>query len=261
MSAGTWPARTGVRSPGATAGTASRSTSPPPSRRWRPCARRRPGTNGRPNCRRSRSRSPRRRTSPSTMRRSPPMPTSASPVSSCCRRGTGPAAPTPRSGSSRSSAPASTATPPRPTVIGDRPHGAAAGGTAADAAIDRRTVEVYERGGRLPPAPPVLAPSGSPRCGAAPGGRVRIDLGSPGHDLAHLGTPTVAADAAPAMVAEAGGTIRTPALVADLAALLLRRGSVAGVWASKRLQHVARPGCRWPWPGCTGRWTAAACST
>jgi TDG/mug DNA glycosylase family protein len=130
-------------------------------------------------------------------------------------------------------------------VIGDRQHGAAAGGTAADAAIDRRTVEVYERAAadyrrrRRSYAPERVAAFAA----RLPVGGVRIDLGcGPGHDLAHLGTPTVAADAAPAMVAEARRHHPgTPALVADLAALPLRRGSVAGVWASKCLQHVARP--------------------
>jgi TDG/mug DNA glycosylase family protein len=74
-------------------------------------------------------------------------------------------------------------------------------------------------------------------------GGVRLDLGSgPGHYLPHLGRPVVAVDAAPAMVAEARRRHPgTPGIAADLEALPLRRGSVAGVWASKSLQHVARP--------------------
>jgi double-stranded uracil-DNA glycosylase len=110
--------------------------------------------------------------------------------------------------------------------------------------MDRRTVAIYEQSAtafaeRRRAADPARARTFAAR--VAPGG-VRLDLGcGPGFDLADLGTPVVAADAAPAMVAEARrrcpGTL---GVVCDLAALPLRRGAVAGVWASRSLQHVAR---------------------
>jgi double-stranded uracil-DNA glycosylase len=110
--------------------------------------------------------------------------------------------------------------------------------------MDRRTVDVYEHGAaaygdrRRAYAPERAAAFAA----AVPDGGVRIDLGTgPGHYLPHLGTPVVALDAAPAMLTE---TRRrhpgTPAAVADLEALPLRRGAVAGVWANKVLQHVER---------------------
>jgi TDG/mug DNA glycosylase family protein len=110
--------------------------------------------------------------------------------------------------------------------------------------MDRHTVAIYERSAtdfaaRRRAADPARARSFAARI--APGG-VRVDLGcGPGFDVTDLGTPLVAADAAPAMVAE---TRRrhpgTQGVVCDLAALPLRRGAVAGVWASRSLQHVAR---------------------
>jgi TDG/mug DNA glycosylase family protein len=147
-------------------------------------------------------------------------------------------------------------------VTGRSPQTDAAIGGAGDAAIVRPTVDVYERGaaGTAMDRPTVdvyergaadyrrrrrsYAPERATAFAAGLlAGGVRIDLGcGPGHDLPHLGTPTVAVDAAPAMVAEARRHHPgTPGLVADLAALPLRPGSVAGVWASKCLQHLARP--------------------
>jgi TDG/mug DNA glycosylase family protein len=73
-----------------------------------------------------------------------------------------------------------------------------------------------------------------------PEGGVRLDLGcGPGHYLPHLGRPVVAADAAVAMLVEARrrhGPV--PAVACDLEALPVRPRSLAGVWASKCLQHV-----------------------
>jgi TDG/mug DNA glycosylase family protein len=71
---------------------------------------------------------------------------------------------------------------------------------------------------------------------------VRLDLGcGPGFYLSLMGAPVVAADAAPAMVAEARRRHPgVPAVVCDLEALPVRHGGLAGVWASKSLQHVAR---------------------
>jgi TDG/mug DNA glycosylase family protein len=76
---------------------------------------------------------------------------------------------------------------------------------------------------------------------ALPARAVRVDLGcGPGHYLPDLGRPVVAADAAAAMLLEAKRRYDdVPAVVCDLEALPVRSGSVAGVWASKCLQHVA----------------------
>jgi double-stranded uracil-DNA glycosylase len=111
--------------------------------------------------------------------------------------------------------------------------------------MDHRTVDVYEQaarayGERRRADAPERARSFA---AAVPPGGVRLDLGSgPGHYLPHLGSPVVAVDAAPAMVAEARRRHPgAPGVAADLEALPLRPGSVAGVWASKSLQHVSRP--------------------
>src|ERR687897_912131 len=76
---------------------------------------------------------------------------------------------------------------------------------------------------------------------AVPAGGWRLELGcGPGHYLPHLDRPVVAADAAVAMVAEARRRCGdVPGGACDLEALPFRRGAVAGVWASKCLQHVA----------------------
>jgi TDG/mug DNA glycosylase family protein len=110
--------------------------------------------------------------------------------------------------------------------------------------VDRGTVAVYEAGAaaygdRRRADRPERAAAFAAR---VPAGAVRLDLGSgPGHYLPHLGAPVVAADAAPAMVAEARRRHPgVPGVVCDLEALPLRRGSLGGVWASKSLQHVAR---------------------
>ena len=114
--------------------------------------------------------------------------------------------------------------------------------------MDRRTIDVYEREAvayaerRRAYAPERAAAFAA----AVRTGGVRLDLGAgPGHYLPHLGTPVVLADAAPAMLAEARrrhGPV--PALACDLEALAIRPGSLAGVWASKCLQHI--PASRLP---------------
>lgn len=110
--------------------------------------------------------------------------------------------------------------------------------------MDRRTIEVYEDGAAAyAEHRRAYAPRRAEAFAAAVApGELRLDLGAgPGHYLPHLGTPVVALDAAPAMLAEARR--RHPgslAVAADLEALPLRPGAVAGVWASKSLQHVER---------------------
>jgi len=110
--------------------------------------------------------------------------------------------------------------------------------------VDRGTVAVYEAGaaayGDRRRADRTEAAAAF--AARVPAGAVRLDLGSgPGLYLPHLGTPVVAADAAPAMVAEARRRHPgTPGVVCDLAALPVRRGGLGGVWASKSLQHLAR---------------------
>jgi double-stranded uracil-DNA glycosylase len=109
-------------------------------------------------------------------------------------------------------------------------------------AVDERTVEAYERAAaEYAERRRAYHPDRARAFAAAlPPGGVRLDLGSgPGHYVPHLGRPVVAADAAVAMLAE----VRrhhpgTPAVACDLEALPFRRGSLAGVWASKSLQHV-----------------------
>jgi TDG/mug DNA glycosylase family protein len=110
--------------------------------------------------------------------------------------------------------------------------------------MDQRTVDIYERSaveyGEQRRA------YGAERAAAfaalLPAGGVRLDLGAgPGHYLPHLGIPVVAADPAVAMVAEARRRHPgVPGVVCDGAALPVRPGSLAGVWASKCLQHVPR---------------------
>ena len=110
--------------------------------------------------------------------------------------------------------------------------------------MDRATVDVYQRSAaeyaaRRRASHPERAASFAAE--VAPGA-VRLDLGSgPGYYLPHLGTPVVAADAAPAMVAEARRRFPgTPGVACDLGALPVRPGSLGGVGASKCLQHVER---------------------
>ena len=99
-----------------------------------------------------------------------------------------------------------------------------------------------ERAAAFAAALDALGPFGAPGerdAGGAPA-VVRLDLGSgPGHYLPHLGRPVVAADPAVAMLVEARrrhpGTL---AAACEVEALPLRHGAVAGVWASKSLQHV-----------------------
>jgi TDG/mug DNA glycosylase family protein len=108
--------------------------------------------------------------------------------------------------------------------------------------MDRPTVDVYEQH-----AADYAAARGvhdrlraeSFAAEVEPGG-VRIDLGcGPGHYLPFLGTPVIAADAAAAML----DLVRSHAPTAwrvrcDQEALPFRRGAIAGVWASKCLQHI-----------------------
>jgi len=108
--------------------------------------------------------------------------------------------------------------------------------------VDPRTVDVYAGGAaayraRRRAYQPERAASFAARL---PAGAVRLDLGSgPGHYAPHLGRPLVAADPALAMVTEAvAGAPDVLGLVADAAALPVRRGALAGVWASKSLQHL-----------------------
>jgi TDG/mug DNA glycosylase family protein len=110
--------------------------------------------------------------------------------------------------------------------------------------VDPHTIAVYqeraaEYGDRRRAYHPDRAAAFAAR---VPPGAVRLDLGAgPGHYLPHLGAPVVAADAAPAMLAEARRRHPgIPVVVCDAAAIPLRRGSLGGVWASKVLQHVER---------------------
>lgn len=108
--------------------------------------------------------------------------------------------------------------------------------------MDRGTVAAYERsaafyGDRRRAYQPERAASFA---ADVPAGGVRLDVGAgPGHYLPLLGQPAVAADPAVAMLVEARRRHPgTPAVACEVEALPFRRGSVAGAWASKCLQHV-----------------------
>ena len=108
--------------------------------------------------------------------------------------------------------------------------------------MDRRTVEVYERGARTYVRHRrAYAPddAGAFATAVAPGA-LRADLGAgPGHYTGMLGSPVVALDAAGAMLREvpdrAPGALRVQA---DLEALPLRARALGGAWANKCYQHL-----------------------
>jgi TDG/mug DNA glycosylase family protein len=111
------------------------------------------------------------------------------------------------------------------------------------AGVDRKTVAVYERAARewqerrRRPTPPELAAFAAR---VAPGA-VRLDLGcGPGWHSADLGRPTIASDAARAMLelvpAHAPDAWRVQA---DLESIPFRRGSLGAVWARRSYQHIA----------------------
>lgn len=107
--------------------------------------------------------------------------------------------------------------------------------------MDRATIDAYESGAR---AYSMRRRAYHPERAAhfsttVPSGGLRLDVGcGPGHYLAHLGEPVVAADASVAMVVEARDRTPVPGIVCDLERLPFRRAAFAGVWASKCLQHV-----------------------
>jgi TDG/mug DNA glycosylase family protein len=108
--------------------------------------------------------------------------------------------------------------------------------------VDRRTVEVYERGAQgYVEHRRAYAPDDAAGFAAeVPQGSLRADLGAgPGHYTALLGAPVLALDAAFAMLAavpdRAPGALRVQA---DLEALPLRTGALAGAWANKSYQHL-----------------------
>lgn len=108
--------------------------------------------------------------------------------------------------------------------------------------MDRATVEVYERGAQTyVDRRRAYHPDRANRFAEAlPRHGLRLDLGSgPGHYLPHLGSPVIALDASPAMVAAAKDRHAALGVVSDLARPPFRRGGLAGIWASKCLQHVS----------------------
>lgn len=108
--------------------------------------------------------------------------------------------------------------------------------------MDQATVDVYERGARrYAESRRAYHPERAARFAAALGDPgLRLDLGcGPGHYLPHLGSPAIAADASPAMVTEARDRTTVPGVASDLERLPFRRGGLAGIWASKCLQHVS----------------------
>jgi TDG/mug DNA glycosylase family protein len=115
--------------------------------------------------------------------------------------------------------------------------------------MDRATVDVYEqRAKEWRDKRPARFPELARALGAeVPDGVVRLDAGcGAGLHLEHLGMPAVALDAAHAMVALAMQAAPGAwGVQADLEALPLRRGSVAGSWARASYLHVERR--RLPW--------------
>lgn len=104
--------------------------------------------------------------------------------------------------------------------------------------MDRDTIAVYERGAdvyaaRFRPRDHAAAEAFAAR---VPAGELRADLGcGQGYESPHLGEPLVCLDAAFAMLQEASGR----RVLADLADLPLRTGSLHGAWARRSYQHLA----------------------
>lgn len=115
-------------------------------------------------------------------------------------------------------------------------------------AMDRRTVDIYEQNAAKYAARRRAEQPDRAEAFAAslPTDGMRLDLGcGPGHHLAHLGRPVVGADASMSMLVAARRLSPPIPLVAcDLEALPIRPASLAGVWASKCLQHI--PATRLP---------------
>lgn len=115
--------------------------------------------------------------------------------------------------------------------------------------MDRRTIRVYEtrahewHAARPPRFLDAAAALGRP----VPAGAVRIDVGcGPGRELASLGAPVVALDAAGAMLALARAEAPDAWCVqADLEHLPVRGGALHGAWARASYLHVPR--VRLPW--------------
>lgn len=111
--------------------------------------------------------------------------------------------------------------------------------------MDRPTIEVYEHNSdryearRTPRHLPAAQRFGRRTRGRGP----VVDLGcGPGWHTAALGTPTVALDAAPAMLRRTREVAPTCLPVqADLAALPFRRGSLGGGWARNTYVHLRAP--------------------
>jgi TDG/mug DNA glycosylase family protein len=106
--------------------------------------------------------------------------------------------------------------------------------------LDRPTVAVYDRAAPLYAArrTPTLAPAATAFGATVPAGAWRADLGSgTGRYTSFLGAPVLALDASWPMLAVASSGTRVQA---DVEALPLRRGALAGAWANQVYQHVPR---------------------
>jgi double-stranded uracil-DNA glycosylase len=108
--------------------------------------------------------------------------------------------------------------------------------------VDRSTVDVYEQRAaewlaqKIRPIPESLAAFAA----RVPAGAVRLDLAcGPGWHTPGLGSPTVASDAALAMLALVPEYAPdADRVMADLEALPFRRGALGGVWAHKCYMHI-----------------------
>jgi TDG/mug DNA glycosylase family protein len=106
--------------------------------------------------------------------------------------------------------------------------------------LDPATIAVYDRAAPSYAArrQPTLAPIATAFGAAVPAGAWRADLGSgTGRYTPFLGSPVLAIDASRPMLAAA---LRGSRVQADVEALPLRRGALAGAWANQVYQHVPR---------------------
>jgi TDG/mug DNA glycosylase family protein len=106
--------------------------------------------------------------------------------------------------------------------------------------LDRATIGVYDRVASSYAARrhPTLRSDALAFGAAVPDGAWRADLGSgTGRYTPFLGSPVLALDASWSMLALSSSGVRAQA---DIEALPLRRGALAGAWANQSYQHVPR---------------------
>ncbi|MBA3655389.1 MAG: methyltransferase domain-containing protein [Actinobacteria bacterium] len=110
--------------------------------------------------------------------------------------------------------------------------------------MNRDTIALYNREAQrwARARKPVRRAEAETFAGAVRSGGVRVDVGcGAGRYLGDLGAPAIAMDASIEMVKLARETVPMALpLLADVSALPLRRGSVAGAWAAMTYHHIER---------------------